>query len=169
MGTKTLLVSGIIVAVVMISTAYLMPINFGSNTNSASTGGFNQTAMLKRGDVEMGFNQSLIHHHFMATTSGGEIMILSTNMSDTTTIREIRSHVREIQYDFSKGNFTKPFYIHAQVVPGTDVMAAKKDLIQYSVKDIDGGSALILTANDTDLLNAIRQFMNFQSSQHMGH
>ena len=130
---------------------------------------FNQTSMLERGNVAMGFDQMKIHHHFMATSTGGEIMIMSTNASDTQTVNEIRSHVKDIQYEFSQGNFTKPFYIHAQVVAGTDVMTAKKDLIQYSIKDIDGGSILILTTNDMELLNAIQQFMNFQSGQHMGH
>jgi hypothetical protein len=28
---------------------------------------------------------------------------------------------------------------------------------------------LILTTNDTDILDAIKQFMAFQSSEHMGH
>ena len=146
-------------------------ISFSSKTtesNQTKTG-FNQTAMVERGDIAMGFNQSLIHHHFMAITTGGEIMIMSTNMNDTKTINEIKSHVKDIQYEFSQGNFTKPFYIHAQNVPGTDVMTVKKDLIQYSIKDIDGGSVLILTTNDTELLDAIQQFMNFQSSQHMSH
>ena len=139
------------------------------NENPSNMTGFNQTAMLERGNVAMGFNQSKIHHHFMATSTGGEIMIMSANTSDTQVIDEIRSHVKDIQYEFSQGNFTKPFYIHAQVVPGTDIMTTKRDLIQYSIKDIDGGSILILRTNDTELLEAIQQFMNFQSSQHMGH
>ncbi|HJU14486.1 MAG TPA: hypothetical protein VJ792_08545 [Candidatus Nitrosotalea sp.] len=152
------------------SLAYFVTLDLHSNiANQTKTGEFNQTAMLERGDVAMGFNQSMIHHHFMATSTGGEIMIMSTNMSDAKTIDEIRSHVREIQYEFSQGNFTKPFYIHAQSVPGTDVMTAKKNLIQYSVNDIDGGSVLILTTNDSELLRAIQQFMDFQSAQHMGH
>jgi len=142
---------------------------FTSESELQNKNGFNQTAMLERGNVAMGFNQSMIHHHFMAMTTGGEIMIMSANMSDTKTVNEIRSHVEEIQHEFSQGNFTKPFYIHAQNVPGTDVMTAKKNLIQYSIKDFNGGSALILTTNDTELLNAIQQFMNFQSSQHMSH
>lgn len=169
MSKKILVISGIVVFAALFSTIYLMPINLRNVTNQTNTTNFNQAAMLERGNVEMGFNQSMIHHHFMATTTGGEIMIMSANMNDTKTINEIRSHVRDIQYEFSQGNFTKPFYIHAQAVPGTDVMTAKKDLIQYSIKDIDGGSALILTTNDTELLNGIRQFMDFQSSQHMGH
>ncbi len=169
LNVKIVAIAGIVAVIVIISSAYFISLNYGpKTTNLTNTTEFNQTAMLERGDIAMGFNQSKIHHHFMVTTTGGEIMIMSTNMSDVKTIGEIRSHVRDIQYEFSQGNFTKPFYIHAQVVPGTDIMAVKKDLIQYSIKDIDGGSALILTTNDTELVNAIQQFMNFQSSQHMG-
>lgn len=171
LNVKILVILGIVAAVIILSSVYFIPVGYRTAKVSPAntTTSFNQTEMLERGNAAMGFNQSMIHHHFMATTTGGEIMIMSTNMSDTKTIDEIRSHVRDIQYEFSQGNFTKPFYIHAQVVPGTDVMAAKKDLIQYSVNDIDGGSALILTTNDTELLHAIQQFMEFQSNQHMDH
>lgn len=169
MNLKILIISGIVVIVILTGIYYIKFYNQPETANQVNTTNFNQTKMLERGDIAMGFNQSLIHHHFMATTTGGQIMIMSTNVTDTKTIDEIRSHVKDIQYEFSQGNFTKPFYIHAQIVPGTDIMTAKKNLIQYSIKDIDGGSILILTANDTQLLDAIQQFMNFQSSQHMGH
>ena len=170
LNKKILVIVTIIVISVIVTMAYFLPTSHRTvNQTTNTTGGFNQTAMLERGNIAMGFNQSMIHHHFMSTTTGGEIMIMSENMSDVKTINEIKNHVKDIQYQFSQGNFTKPFYIHAQIVPGTDIMAAKKDLINYSIKDIDGGSVLILTTNDTQLLNAIQQFMNFQSSQHMGH
>ena len=159
-----------IIAVSGLSATYFLPSYKGTTSlNENTTSSFNQTAMMERGNVEMGFNQTMIHHHFMSTTTGGEIMIMSTNPTDIKTINEIRSHVKEIQYEFSQGNFTKPFYIHAQIVPGTDIMTMKKSLIHYSIKDIDVGSILILTTNDTQLLSAIQQFMNFQSSQHMDH
>jgi len=172
MNKKITTVVGGAIFVIILATLYF--VHAGTNTNTISqtpnvTSSFNQTAMLVRGNVAMGFNQSKIHHHFMATSTGGEIMIMSTNTTDTQTINEIRSHVKDIRYEFSQGNFTKPFYIHAQDVPGTDVMTAKKALIQYSIKDMDGGSILILTTNDTVLLDAIQKFMDFQSSQHMGH
>jgi hypothetical protein len=170
MNKKILTIIVIIAISLLVTTVYLhnnYKITISQTTNS--TEDFNQTAMLERGNVAMGFNQTKIHHHFMSTTTGGEIMIMSTNMSDIQTIDEIKNHVKDIQAEFSQGNFTKPFYIHAQIVPGTDVMTAKKNLINYSIKDIDGGSVLILTANDTTLLNAIQQFMDFQSSQHMSH
>lgn len=173
MNKKIPIVVGMVIFIIIVATLYFTQtgskINTVSENSSNITTSFNQTVMLERGNVAMGFNQTKIHHHFMATTTGGEIMIMSTNTTDTQTINEIRSHVKDIQYEFSQGNFSKPFYIHAQVVPGTEVMTVKKDLIQYSIKDMDGGSILILTTNDTELLDAIQKFMNFQSSQHMGH
>ncbi len=169
MNLKILVICGISILIILTGVYFIKFYGQTETENQINTTNFNQTKMLERGEVAMGFNQSLIHHHFMATNTGGQIMIMSTNTSDTKTIDEIRSHVKDIQYEFSQGNFTKPFYIHAQIVPGTDIMISKKDLIQYSIKDIDGGSILILTTNDTQLLDAIQQFMNFQSSQHVGH
>ena len=172
MNKKIPIVAGAVILVIIVVAIYFVQTRSKITINETAsnvTTGFNQTAMLERSNVAMGFNQSKIQHHFMATQTGGQIMILSLNISDIETINEIRSHIQNIQYEFSQGNFTKPFYIHDQVVPGTDVMTAKKNLIQYSSKDVDNGSILILTTNDAELLDAIQQFMNFQSSQHMGH
>jgi len=172
MNLKILVIIVAIVATVITSlyASQLTPsIPQVNQTRSSVTTGFNQTAMLERGNIAMGFNQTKIMHHFMSTSTGGQIMIVPLNMNDTKTINEIKSHIKDIQYQFSQGNFTKPFYIHNQIVPGTQVMTAKKDLIQYTINDIEGGSILILTTNDTELLDAIQQFMDFQSNQHMGH
>ena len=166
---RRIVVACLAAAAAAILAAFLLPAGLPGAAPGKGTVAFNQTAMLERGGVEMGFDQMKIHHHFVATPTGGEIMIMSTNMSDAATIGEIRSHVREIQREFSEGNFTRPFFIHAEHVPGTGVMSAKKDLIRYSIRDIDGGSVLVLSTNDTQLLGAIQQFMQFQGSQHMGH
>lgn len=128
-----------------------------------------QSAMLARGNVAMGFDQNKIMHHFMATPTGGQIMIVALDSNDNETISQIRSHALDIQQEFSQGNFTKPFFIHDQQVPGTEVMAQKKSLINYSVQDLDNGAILTLTTNDSELLRAIQQFMSFQGTQHHGH
>jgi hypothetical protein len=133
------------------------------NMNSTS-----MSSMLARGNIAMGFNQSKIMHHFVATPTGGEIIIVALNSSDAKTTNEIRNHVIEIQKDFSEGNFSKPFFIHAQEVPGTKIMAEKKDLINYSVQQIRNGYMLVLATSDRELIAAIKQFMVFQASQHAG-
>ena len=125
--------------------------------------------MIESGNIAMGFNQNKIAHHFIATTTGGEIMIVALNSSDSDTTKQIRNHIADIQNEFSKGNFTKPFFIHAQQVPGTKLMTGKKDLIKYSVRQMNNGSALLLTTNDQQLIEAIHEFTAFQTGQHRGH
>ena len=76
---------------------------------------------------------------------------------------------QEIYSDFTKGNFTKPFFIHAQSVPGTDAMTQNKDQIQYKIQDLKNGSILILGTNNSSLISPINQFMTFQLTEHKGH
>lgn len=131
--------------------------------------GNDQSDMLARGDIAMGFDQNKIMHHFMATPTGGQIMIVALDNNDNETISQIKVHVLDIQQEFSQGNFTKPFFIHDQEVPGSVVMAEKKDSIRYSIKELDDGAVLVLNTDDGELLQAIQQFMEFQGSQHQGH
>lgn len=134
------------------------------NNNSNNT-----EAMLQRGNIAMGFDQDKITHKFVPTVNGGEIIIMPINASDTNTLIQIREHIVDIQSDFSNGNFTKPFFIHAEQVPGTKIMNEKKDLIEYDIKDINNGSILLMNTKDNEVINAIREFMNFQGSEHMMH
>ena len=127
------------------------------------------TKMMERGNVAMGFNQNKITHQFIATPAGGEIIITALNDSDRQTTNQIKNHALEIQKEFSQGDFTRPFFIHAQEVPGTKVMFEKKDLIKYDLLEMKNGSSLMLTTNDTQLVDAINQFMEFQAGQHQGH
>lgn len=126
-------------------------------------------SMLQRGDIAMGFNQSKISHQFKSTPTGGEILITALNNSDIETIKQIKNHISIIQKEFSSGNFTKPFYIHTQDVPGTKLMSEKKDLIKYSINKINNGAILILETKDKELLDAIHQFITFQNTEHYGH
>jgi hypothetical protein len=114
----------------------------------------------------MGFNQNKITHLFVPTPDGGTIIITALNGSDRQTINQIKNHILDIQKEFSEGNFTKPFYIHAQEVPGTKVMSEKKDLIKYSILEMNNGSSLQLNTNDKELIDAITQFMEFQAREH---
>ncbi len=125
--------------------------------------------MIERGDIAMGFNQNKITHHFVATPDGGKIIITSINSTDRQTINQIKNHIPDIQKEFSEGNFTKPFFIHAQEVPGAEIMSEKKDLIKYSIRETNNGSSLLLSTNDKELVDAIKRFMQFQTRQHYGH
>lgn len=127
------------------------------------------SGMLERGNIAMGFDQNKISHQFIPLPDGGIIRISTLDSSDNKTITQIKSHAMDIQKEFSEGNFTKPFFIHAENVPGTDVMNLKRDLIEYRIDDMKNGASLILFSNDKELTWAINQFMKFQAGEHKGH
>jgi hypothetical protein len=143
--------------------------NDSNQTSQSSTDMTTMKMLMERGDIAMGFNQSAIAHQFLATPDGGKIIITALNASDRQTINQIKNHILDIQIEFSEGNFTKPLFIHAQDVPGTKVMSEKKDLIKYSISEMNNGSSLLLTTNDKELIDAIDQFMEFQAREHSGH
>ncbi len=137
--------------------------------NQSNPSNHNMTEMMQRGNIAMGFDQNKISHEFTATKDGGQIKTTALDDKDQQTIDRIQSHTREIQTDFAAGNFTKPFYIHAQAVPGTDAMSQNKEQIHYQIQDLVNGSILILVANNASLANSINHFMNYQSTEHRGH
>jgi len=49
------------------------------------------------------------------------------------------------------------------------LMSEKKDLIKYSINEIDNVATLTLETKDRELLDAIHQFMTFQGTEHLGH
>jgi hypothetical protein len=153
------------------SNTKVYPSSFSNESNHTRQTATDMTMMkmMERGDIAMGFNQNKITHHFVATPDGGKIMITALNGSDKRTIDEIKNHTLDIQKEFSEGNFTKPFFIHAQEVPGTKVMSEKKDLIKYNIRNLNNGSSLQLTTNDKELIDSITQFMEFQAREHYGH
>jgi len=139
------------------------------NGLSQSVNSHNMTQMMQRGNLAMGFDQTKIAHEFSPTEDGGQIKIIALDENDNQTISQIKSHTRDIQSDFAEGNFTKPFFIHAESVPGTDAMTQNKDQIQYKIQDLKNGSILLLITNNTSLINSINEFMAYQSTEHKGH
>jgi hypothetical protein len=139
------------------------------NGSSQSMNNHNMTQMMQRGNLSMGFDQTKITHEFSSIKDGGQIKITALDEKDNNTISQIKSHTRDIQNDFAEGNFTKPFFIHAESVPGTDAMTQNKDQIQYQIQDLKNGSILLLVTNNSNLVSSINQFMTYQSTEHTGH
>jgi hypothetical protein len=138
------MVCGCSIYLVMIYTSFA---SASSDVNSSSMN-MTMMKMMERGNIAMGFNQSKVAHQFIATPDGGRIVVTALNNSDSQTIKELKNHITDIQKEFSEGNFTKPFFIHAQEVPGTEVMTEKKHLIRYNILEMNNGSTLLLTTND---------------------
>lgn len=123
-------------------------------------------AMQARGEQVMGVNQYASAHVFEDLPDGGRIVLDQDSASDSTGIATIRQHMRDITAAFRAGDFAKPFQVHAQTVPGTAAMTARREHITYEANDRPRGAEVRIRTSDPLAITAIHQFLAFQRSQH---
>jgi hypothetical protein len=130
---------------------------------AAADSGF--AGVQSRGEQAMGVDQFTSTHVFEPLPDGGRIS-LQRDTVDSAGIAQIRSHMGRIAAAFKSGDFTLPGFVHAQAVPGTDVMAARRSAISYTVEELARGGAVRLQTADTAAIRAIHEFLAFQRSDH---
>lgn len=113
----------------------------------------------------MGVDQYTSPHRFDALPDGGRIE-LQRATDDSAGVAQIRRHMREIATAFASGDFTTPAFVHAQQVPGTDVMAAKRGAISYEARDLPRGAEVRITTRDPEAVRAVHAFIAFQRGDH---
>lgn len=118
-----------------------------------------------RGRAAMGIDQYTSTHRFDALPDGGRIE-LQRDTADSAGVATIRAHIRAIAKAFGNGDFSTPEFVHMRMVPGTDVMAAKRALISYEPRDLPRGAELRIRTTDPEAVAAIHRFMAFQRSDH---
>jgi hypothetical protein len=123
-------------------------------------------AMQARGAMVMGVDQYTSAHVFEDLPDGGRIVLDRDSAADTRGITAIRAHMREIATAFRAGDFAKPFQVHAQTVPGTEVMRARRDAIRYEAVDRPRGAEVRVRSADPAAVTAIHEFLAFQRSAH---
>ncbi len=122
-------------------------------------------ALQSRGAVGMGVDQYSSTHTFETRPDGGRIT-LRRDSGDSAGVETIRAHMRTIGESFAAGTFDIPGFVHAERVPGTDVMAARRSVIDYRPGAIAGGGELIITTRDSAALDAIHRFLDYQRREH---
>ena len=134
---------------------------------SRTFGQDHHSAMNKRGDKVMGFDQDATTHHFLLFADGGAIDVGVKNAGDTTNMTAIRSHLPHIAVMFQEGNFEAPMLVHdSKQVPGTTVMAARKSRIRYEYVETKAGGRVNITTTDPEALAAVHAFLRFQITDH---
>jgi hypothetical protein len=122
-------------------------------------------ALQARGQEAMGVDQYTSTHLFDALPEGGRIE-LQRNVDDPAGVAQIRQHLQEIARAFQAGDFSTPAFVHMQSVPGTEVMAAKRDAISYEYGELPRGGEVRITTRDPEAVAAIHEFMAFQRQDH---
>jgi hypothetical protein len=122
-------------------------------------------ALQQRGQVAMGVNQYTSTHLFDALPDGGRIE-LQRDAQDPRDVATIRAHLQEVMTSFRRGDFSVPGFVHAQAVPGTKVMAARRARIAYAYRDLPQGGEIRINTQDAEALRAVHEFIAFQRKDH---
>lgn len=122
--------------------------------------------MQERGRTVMGVDQYTSAHVFEDLPDGGRIVLERESAADTGAVATVRLHMRDIAAAFRAGDFTKPFQVHAQIVPGTAVMSAHRTAISYDVIDRPRGGEVRIRSKNAAAVTAIHEFLAFQRSGH---
>ncbi len=122
-------------------------------------------ALQERGKEAMGVDQYTSSHVFEDLPDGGRI-ILQRDTIDSAGTEVIRAHMRDIAQHFAAGDFSIPGMVHAQEVPGTRVMAARRELIRYRADTVPNGGLVRITTTDSVTVAAVHEFLAFQRMDH---
>jgi hypothetical protein len=122
-------------------------------------------ALQARGADAMGVDQYTSSHVFASTRDGGRI-VLQRDSVDAAGTEVIRAHMRDIAARFSAGDFSIPGMVHAQTVPGTAEMAARRARIRYEADTLPRGAQVRIISTDSLAVAAIHEFLAFQRMDH---
>jgi hypothetical protein len=119
----------------------------------------------------MGVDQYESAHTFDDLPDGGRIELQET-AGDDAAVDRIRAHMQQIADAFASGDFSTPGFVHAMdEVPGTRVMAERREVIRYEYAPLPRGGEVRIETADSAALRAIHEFLAFQRLDHraMGH
>lgn len=146
-------------------TTFLTTLMFTSGTHAADAQ--RQAEVAKRGADVMPFNLKDTTHVFIKTQNGGIQRVIAKNPSDTRQIALVREHLRAIQAQFVKGDFSGPTHIHGQAMPGlSELKAAKPGQIEIQYREVDAGAELTYRSEDRMLVAALHRWFDAQLSDH---
>lgn len=121
--------------------------------------------MQSRGEHVMGVDQYTSRHVFEPLPSGGRIE-LQREVDDSAGALQIRRHLADVAAAFGRGDFSAPFLVHDQDVPGTHIMAAHRDAIRYTVRPLARGGEIVISSGDAAVVDAVHAFLAFQRQEH---
>ncbi|WP_028646011.1 hypothetical protein [Paraburkholderia fungorum] len=126
-----------------------------------------QAEVAQRGGEVMPFSLKATTHIFTKSDNGGSQRVIAKNPSDSGQIRLIRKHLREIQVQFQRGDFSGPALTHGTDMPGlAQLRAAKPGQISITYKDINGGGELTYRSDDLKLVSSLHAWFDAQLSDH---
>jgi len=67
---------------------------------------------------------------------------------------------------FSRGDYSDPAYIHGKAMPGLARLQSAASRVSVRYFETPTGAAVVLASGDTDLIEAIHQWLTAQQHDH---
>ncbi len=132
-----------------------------------AAGAQRQAEVASRGADVMPFDLKATTHIFTKTSTGGTQRVVAKKKSDATQTRLVREHLRDIEREFKRGDFSGPSHIHGADMPGlAQLETAKPGDIAIAYKDVVDGAELTYRTTDAKLVSALHAWFNAQVSDH---
>lgn len=126
-----------------------------------------QAQVAQRGKDVMPFSLAATTHIFTKMDAGGTQQVVAKVAGDDAQIQLIRHHLKDIQAQFLKGDFSGPTHIHGQAMPGlAELKAAQPGQINIDYRDLKGGAELTYQIADPKLVDALHRWFDAQLSDH---
>ena len=126
-----------------------------------------QAEVSQRGKDVMPFSLSATTHIFTKSDRGGVQQVVAKVAGDEAQTKLIQQHLKEIQQQFLKGDFSGPTHIHGQTMPGlAELKAARPGQIAIVYRDIKDGAELTYETANVKLVAALHQWFDSQLSDH---
>lgn len=126
-----------------------------------------QAEVAKLGADVMPFSLKATTHIFTKTAEGGVQRVVAKSTTDVQQVKFVREHLRDIQTQFLKGDFSGPTHIHGAEMPGlADLKAAQPGQVAIDYREIDTGAELTYRTADAKLAAALHQWFDAQLSDH---
>jgi hypothetical protein len=129
--------------------------------------GDRQAEVATRGADVMPFSLTATTHVFTKTADGGTQRVVAKKAGDVAQIQLIRTHLRDIEAQFRKGDFSGPAHIHGDDMPGlAQLKAANPGEISIAYRDVPGGAELAYRSSNPKLVSALHRWFDAQVSDH---
>jgi hypothetical protein len=126
-----------------------------------------QAEVAKRGADVMPFSLAATTHVFTKTADGGIQRVVAKKAADAAQVRLVRQHLREIEAQFRKGDFSGPAHIHGEDMPGlAQLRTAGPGEIAIRHRNVDGGAELSYRTANAGLVSALHAWFDAQVSDH---
>ena len=126
-----------------------------------------QAEVSQLGKDVMPFSLSATTHIFAKSDTGGVQQVVAKVAGDEAQTTLIQQHLKEIQAQFLKGDYSGPTHIHGQTMPGlAELKAAKPGQIAIVYREIKDGAELTYRTANVKSVAALHQWFDAQLSDH---